>query len=97
MLRRIARLFGGRARARYGTEPDVEPDYGQARMRETGGEPARDGGDAAATTGPAPNDMFVGRVAGDDLGYVGDTGAEKRTGVADDQSSSDTISDDRRG
>lgn len=97
MLRRIARLFGGRARARYGTEPDVEPDYRQARIRETGGQPGRHSGDSAATTGPAPNDTFVGRVAGDDLGYVGDTGAEKRTGVADDQSPSDTIGDDRRG
>jgi hypothetical protein len=74
----------------------VAPDSDQARIRETGGEPGGTAGDEAATTGPAPNDTFVGRVSGDDLGYAGDTGAEKRSGVAPSDSTSDTISDDRR-
>lgn len=96
MLRRLAKLFGGRARSRYGTEADVEPDYKQARIRATGGKPGNEHGDDRLTTGTGPNDTFVGRVAGDDLGYTGDTGAEKRTGVADSDTPSDTISRDRR-
>jgi hypothetical protein len=94
MLRRLARLFG--ARSRYGTEADVDPDSDQARIRETGGKPGPERGDDTSTTGTAPNDVFVGRVAGDDLGYAGETGAEKRSGVADSDSSSDTISGDHR-
>ncbi|UUU29810.1 hypothetical protein JIX56_07890 [Streptomyces sp. CA-210063] len=33
--------------------------------------------DQHSTTGTRPNDIFVGRVAGDDPGYL-ETGAEKR-------------------
>jgi hypothetical protein len=69
----------------HGTsEPDVEIDPHVARSREAGGvEPdvnertdaERDG---PSTTGTAENEQFVGRVAGDDPGYTGETGAEAR-------------------
>jgi hypothetical protein len=68
----------------HGTsEPDVEADANVARTRETGGvrgdHPAeRAEGDAATTTGTDESDEFVGRVAGQDLGYAGTTGAEAR-------------------
>lgn len=78
MFRRIRELLQGRARARYGTEQDVAPDANQSRTRRTGGvhhgEPPAD---AHTTTGPSESDVFVGRVAGQDTGYL-DTGAEHR-------------------
>jgi hypothetical protein len=87
-----ARVVGpssGYVLAMHGTsEPDVELDPKVARTREAGGldadhpvDPAE--GDAPATTGTGVNDEFVGRVAGQDLGYAGTTGAEAR---ADDDS-----------
>jgi hypothetical protein len=64
------------------SEPDVEPDLQIARSRETGGVPDhpadRTEGDAPGTTGTGDGDEFVGRVAGRDLGYAGQTGAEAR-------------------
>ena len=68
----------------HGTsEPDVAPDPNLARTRETGGvtdgHPAdRAEGDAPGTTGTGEGEEFVGRVAGRDLGYAGQTGAEAR-------------------
>ena len=71
-----------------GSESDVEVDAHLARTRETGG--AADGhpadghpadgteGDAPGTTGTGEAEEFVGRVAGRDLGYAGQTGAEAR-------------------
>ncbi len=69
----------------HGTsEPDVEVDPQVARSREAGGvesdvndrtDAERDG---PSTTGTAENEQFVGRVAGDDAGYTGETGAEAR-------------------
>lgn len=44
----------------------------------TGGVPRPDSSDAHSTTGPDDSDMFVGRVSGQDSGYVGETGAERR-------------------
>jgi hypothetical protein len=66
----------------HGTsEPDVEVDPHVARSREAGGvdsdrkdRPA----DGPSTTGTDENEQFVGRVAGDDAGYTGETGAEAR-------------------
>jgi hypothetical protein len=65
------------------SEPDIEPDTHLARTRETGG--LSDGhpddgteGDASSTTGTGESEEFVGRVAGRDLGYAGQTGAEAR-------------------
>ena len=34
--------------------------------------------DQASTTGTTPDAEYVGRIAGDDLGYAGETGAERR-------------------
>lgn len=66
------------------SEPDVERDPNVARSRETGGRPGadRDTGDAATTTGTGENEQFVGRVAGQDDGFAGETGAEARSGCA---------------
>jgi hypothetical protein len=65
------------------SESDVEADRHLARTRETGG--VRDGhpddrteGDAESTSGTGESEEFVGRVAGLDLGYAGETGAERR-------------------
>jgi hypothetical protein len=68
----------------HGTsEADLAVDPHLARTRETGGvrddhPDDRTQGDAAVTTGTADSDEFVGRVAGKDLGYAGETGAEAR-------------------
>ena len=76
-------MFGYVASMRGTSEPDIEPDPHVARARETGGVP--DGhpadsteGDAPGTTGTGENEEFVGRTAGRDLGYAGETGAEAR-------------------
>jgi hypothetical protein len=66
-----------------GSESDVGVDEHLARTRETGGSadghPAdRAEGDAPGTTGTGEGEEFVGRVAGRDLGYAGETGAEAR-------------------
>ena len=37
-----------------------------------------DADDAASTTATSDTDEYVGRVAGDDVGYAGETGAEAR-------------------
>jgi hypothetical protein len=65
------------------SESDVEVDEHLARTRETGG--SADGhpddateGDAPGTTGTGEGEEFVGRAAGRDLGYAGETGAEAR-------------------
>lgn len=47
------------------------------RSEDTGGKPEDQAADQHSTTGTTPNDVFVGRVAGDDPGYL-ETGAEKR-------------------
>jgi hypothetical protein len=58
-------------------EEDVDPDDGQALSRATGGDDS-DAADAAATTGTGRSETFVGRVAGQDVGYAEETGAERR-------------------
>jgi hypothetical protein len=65
------------------SESDVAVDPHLARTRETGGLPDdhptdHTEGDASATTGTGEGQEFVGRVAGRDLGYAGETGAEAR-------------------
>jgi hypothetical protein len=59
-------------------EADVEHDDAQALSRVTGGEPDAEGGDAESTTGGGESGTFVGRDAGQDEGYAGETGAERR-------------------
>lgn len=55
-----------------------------AESRESGGEPGdQDETDGTSTTGTAENEEFVGRVAGDDEGYAGETGAEARAAAED--------------
>ena len=58
-------------------EDDVDRDDAQALTRATGGGES-DEPDAASTTGTGESDTFVGRVAGQDVGYAGETGAERR-------------------
>ena len=59
-------------------ETDVERDDSQARTRATGGEPQPRAPDANSSTGTTPNDVHVGRAGGPDVGYAGETGAERR-------------------
>jgi hypothetical protein len=65
-------------------ESDVPPDEQVVNSREYGGPSGQSdkGGDAGTTTGTVNNGLFVGRAVGDDLGYVGDTGAEIRASVS---------------
>ncbi|WP_019811381.1 hypothetical protein [Saccharomonospora halophila] len=58
-------------------EADAADDPAVSRARPTGGRPD-ERGDNQSSTGPGRNDTFVGRAAGDDLGYAGETGAERR-------------------
>jgi hypothetical protein len=65
-------------------EEDVDRDDAQALSRATGG--GEDGRqDAGATTGTGESETFVGRVAGQDLGYAGETGAERRAAHPQDE------------
>ncbi len=61
-------------------EGDVARDDGQALSRATGGAES-DLPDAVSTTGTGESAEFVGRVAGQDVGYAGETGAERRAAV----------------
>ena len=65
------------------SERDVEPDENVARTREVGGEPDPGQPDQNTTTGTTPTQEYVGRVAGDDVGYAGETGAERRAEADD--------------
>lgn len=66
----------------HGTEDDVPADPALAETREPGGTdedtPGDASGDSTSTTGTDRTAEFVGRVAGDDVGYAGETGAERR-------------------
>ena len=66
-------------------EQDVDRDDAEALSRATGGvdETSADTApDAAATTGTGVSETFVGRVAGQDVGYAEETGAERRAAEA---------------
>ena len=60
-------------------ESDTAADPARVDGRDTGGVPDPDKPDQASTTGTTPDDEYVGRIAGDDPGYAGETGAERRT------------------
>ncbi|MDN5748995.1 MAG: hypothetical protein L0H64_10855 [Pseudonocardia sp.] len=66
----------------HGPEGDVPEDPKVANSRDVGGQERRDDEradpDGDSTTGVDRNEEFVGRVAGDDPGYAGETGAERR-------------------
>jgi hypothetical protein len=72
-----------------GLRPDSSPkgakptEVRSGRPEDRGGVPNHDVEDRHSTTGTTPNDTFVGRVAGDDSGYL-ETGAEKRAEHSDD-------------
>ena len=59
-------------------EDDVDRDDHEALSRATGGVPDDDAPDQGSSTGTTPNDQVVGRVSGQDVGYAGETGAERR-------------------
>ena len=61
-----------------GSGEDVALDPALASNRATGGEHDDLSGDRGSVTGTGKTGEFVGRVAGDDLGYAGETGAERR-------------------
>lgn len=75
-----------RLRAKFrrpSTAEDVAADPATASSRDTGGSDRYDG-DSASTTGTGRNEGFVGRVAGQDVGYAGETGAEARAAAQQD-------------
>jgi hypothetical protein len=65
-------------------EDDVDRDDAEALTRAVGGGES-DAPDARTTTGAGPSGEFVGRVSGgDDVGYEGETGAERRAATRED-------------
>ncbi len=58
-------------------EDDVDRDDAQALSRATGGGDT-EAPDSGSTTGTGESESFVGRVAGQDVGYAEETGAERR-------------------
>lgn len=57
---------------------DADDEEYLAGSRDTGGVADPDEPDQASTTGSTPTPQYVGRVAGDDVGYAEETGAERR-------------------
>ncbi len=64
------------------SESDVDRDQNEALSRATGGVDDPDAADQGSTTGPSTSGVFVGRVSGEDVGYEGETGAERRAAAA---------------
>lgn len=81
----LTRLFTPRDRNRdpVDSAEDVAADPALASSRAAGGDHTELSGDRGSTTGTGRTDEFVGRVAGDDIGYAGGTGAERRADAAD--------------
>jgi hypothetical protein len=73
-------------------ESDTASDPQVAGARQTGGVPDDAAADQASTTGTTETPEYVGRIAGDDVGYAGETGAERRAEA--DRTSNGTIEDD---
>jgi hypothetical protein len=59
-------------------ESDVQSDTDRVNSRDTGGVEDPSKPDQGSTTGTTPDDEYVGRVAGQDVGYAEETGAERR-------------------
>ncbi|GAC1440798.1 MAG: hypothetical protein NVSMB55_06750 [Mycobacteriales bacterium] len=59
-------------------EDGVSPDDAQALSRATGGVEDPSAPDQGSTTGTTPSGEFVGRVAGQDVGYAEEQGGERR-------------------
>ena len=66
-----------------GFERDITPDDAQALSRDEGGVEQPGAPDQNSTTGTTPNEEFVGRIAADDGGYEGETGAEARAAAGE--------------
>lgn len=82
LLDRCRKAWQGRSATRRDTESDVSDDPGHAGRRDAGGRATATAADQQGTTGPGRNATFVGRAAGQDLGYAGTTGAEQRAGAS---------------
>lgn len=67
----------------YDREDDVDTDDKLANSRAAGGDDTEEG-DAGTTTGTGHSEEFVGRTAGQDEGYAGETGAEARAAAGQD-------------
>ena len=67
-------------------EDDVDPDDKEALSRATGGVEDDSAPDQGSTTGTTPSETFVGRTAGQDVGYAGETGGERRAKAEAEQS-----------
>ena len=74
----MAEGFIQRLKDRFQGEDDAPQDTGVAASRATGGVEQDAHADQQSTTGTTPDDTYVGRIAGDDVGYAGETGAEAR-------------------
>ena len=59
-------------------EADTQSDDELASSRDTGGVHKDDDPNEASTTSTSKDEEYVGRVAGDDIGYEEETGAERR-------------------
>lgn len=59
-------------------EDDVDRDDAQGLSRAAGGVPDAHAPDQGSSTGTTPNDQGVGQAVGQDVGYAGETGAERR-------------------
>ena len=70
--------------AKHRAEPDVAEDRARADARATGGVADSDKPDQGSTTGTTPDDEYVGRAAGQDVGYEEETGAERRAEASGD-------------
>jgi hypothetical protein len=69
------------------TEDEVPVDSKVANAR-----PINEDGDPdvpEGTTGPGGNGEFVGRISGQDEGYAGETGAERRAAAAESEAEGD--------
>lgn len=84
-LSRMRRWLTGPGAGRYAVRPeqDVAIDPGLASSRATGGLHSQLRGDRGSVAGTGDTGEFVGRVAGDDLGYAGETGAEARSAAGE--------------
>ena len=59
-------------------EEDVDADDAEALSRATGGVEDASAPDQGSTTGTTPSETFVGHAVGQDVGYAGEQGAERR-------------------
>ena len=70
-------------------QDEVVDDDAQALSRATGGVEQPSAPDQGSTTGTTPTEQFVGRVSGQDVGYAGETGAERRAAAEQEQQHDD--------